>query len=100
MDRLEFKESLGKNMIVNYCLYSLFTLNQLEVFVAQLCLTLCDPWTVACQAPLSKGFSRKEYWRGLWCPPLEDLLDPGIEPWSPALQADSLPPEPPGKLKC
>ena len=36
-------------------------------------------WTVACQSPLSMGFSRQEYWSGLLCPPLEDLSDPGIE---------------------
>ena len=39
-------------------------------------------WTVAHQAPLSKGFSRQEYWRGLPCPPPGDLPDPGIEPTS------------------
>ena len=37
------------------------------------------------------GFSRQAYWSGLPCPPPEDLPDSGIEPWSPALQADSLP---------
>ena len=52
---------------------------------------------VAHQAPLSMGFSRQEYWSGLPCPPPGDLLDPGIEPRSPALLADSLPSEPPGK---
>ena len=50
-------------------------------------------WAVAGQAPLSMRFSRPEYWSGLPCP----LPDPGIEPASPALQADSLPTEPPGK---
>ena len=35
--------------------------------VPQSCLTLCDPWTVALQAPLSMGFSRQEYWSGLPC---------------------------------
>ena len=54
-------------------------------------------WTVARQAPLSMGFSRQEYWRGLPCPPPGDLPYPGTEPESPALQADSLPTEPPGK---
>ena len=54
-------------------------------------------WTVACQAPLSMGFSRQEYWSGLPFPSPEDLPDPGIEPRSSALQADSLPSEPPGK---
>ena len=55
-------------------------------------------WTVVCQAPLSMGFSRREYWSGLPCPPPGDLPHPGIEPSSPALQADSLP-EPPAKPK-
>ena len=54
------------------------------------------PWTVAHQAPLSMEFSRQEYWSGLPIPSTEDLLNPGIEPWSPALQADSLLSEPPG----
>ena len=46
----------------------------------------------------SVGFSRQEYCGRLPFPTLEDLSDPGIEPVSPALQADSLPPEPPGKV--
>ena len=54
-------------------------------------------WTVAHQASLSVKFSRQEYWSGLPFPSLEDLPDPGIEPKSPAFQADSLPSEPPGK---
>ena len=45
-------------------------------------------WTVAHQAPLSLGFSKQEYWSGLPCPPPGDLPDPGMEPRSPALQAD------------
>ena len=56
------------------------------------------PWTVALQAPLSTGFSRQEYWSGLPFPSPGDLPDPGIEPRSPTLQADSLLSEPPGKL--
>ena len=51
----------------------------------QSCPTLCDPWTVACQAPLSNGFSGQEYWNGLPCPPPGDLPNPGIEIGSPAL---------------
>ena len=51
-------------------------------------------WTVARQAPLSMGFSRQEYWSGLPCLPPGDLPNPGIEPRSPTLQADSLPSEP------
>ena len=43
------------------------------------------------------GFPRQEYWSGLPCPPPRDLSNPGIEPRSPALQANSLPTEPPGK---
>ena len=54
------------------------------------------PWTVAHQAPLSMDFSRQEYWSGLPYPPPGDLPNPGIEPGSPALQADSLPSEAPG----
>ena len=45
----------------------------------------------------SMGFSRQEYWSGLPYPAPADLPDPGIEPWSPTLQTDSLPSEPPGK---
>ena len=53
------------------------------------------PWTVACQAPPSMGFSRQEYWSGLPFPSPGDLPDPGIEPGSPASQADALPSKPP-----
>ena len=60
---------------------------------ARLFATLC---TVAHQAPLSMGFSRKEHWNGLPFPSPGGLPDPEIELMSPALQADSLPPEPPG----
>ena len=52
---------------------------------------------VTLQAPLSIGILRQEYWSGLPCSPPENLPNPGIEPRSPALQADSLPFEPPGK---
>ena len=56
------------------------------------------PWSVAHQAPLSMEFPRQEYWNGLPFPSPGDLPDPGIEPGSPALQTDSLPSGPPGKL--
>ena len=56
------------------------------------------PWTVTHQAPLSMKFSRQEYRSGLPFPSPGDPHNPGIEPRSPALQADSLPSEPPGKL--
>ena len=55
------------------------------------------PLTVAYQAPLSMGFSRQECWSGLPLPSPGDLPHPGIEPVSPAFQADTLPSEPPGK---
>ena len=58
--------------------------------VTQLCLTLATPWTVAHQDPLSMEFSRQEYCSGLPFPSPGDLHNPGIEPGSPALQADSL----------
>ena len=60
----------------------------------QLFVTL---WTVAHQAALSMGFSRQKYWSGLPLPSPGDLPDPGVEPGSPALQADALSSEPPGK---
>ena len=53
------------------------------------------PWTVAYQAPPSMGFSRLEYWSGVPFPSPGDLPDPGIEPGSPAFQADALTSEPP-----
>ena len=52
------------------------------------------PWSVACQAPLSTGFPRQEYLSRLPLPSPRDLSNPGTEPGSPALQADSLPTEP------
>ena len=54
-------------------------------------------WTVAYQAPLSIEFSRHQDQSGLPFPSPGDFPDPGIEPGSPTLQADALPPEPPGK---
>ena len=54
------------------------------------------PWAIAYQTPPSMGFSRQEYWSGLLFPSPGALSDPGIEPASPALQADSLPSESPG----
>ena len=58
--------------------------------VTKSCSTLVTPWTVACQVPLSMGFSRQEYCSRLPFPSPGDLPEPGIEPGSPALQADSL----------
>ena len=61
--------------------------------VTKSCLTLATLWTVAHQAHLSMGFSRQECWSGFPFPSPVDLLNPGIGPRSPALQADSLPTE-------
>ena len=57
------------------------------------------PSTIAHYVPQSMGFPRQEYWSGWPFPSPGDHPDPGIEPWSPALQAVSLPSEPPGKPK-
>ena len=69
------------------CLHKL--LSHIQVFATT--------WTVARQAPLSMGLSKQKYWSGLSFPSPGDLLDPGIELRSPALQAESLLSEPPGK---
>ena len=75
----------------------MFKVKESESEVAQSCLTLCDPWTVARQSPLSMEFSRQEYWSGLPLPSPGDLSNSGIEPGSPTSQADSLPSQSPGK---
>ena len=67
-------------LCISACMLSHFT-------HIHLLLTL---WTVAHQAPLSVEFPRQEHWSGVPFPPPGDLPDPGIEPTSPALQADSL----------
>ena len=64
--------------------------------VTQPCPTLCNPMDGSRQAPLSREFSRKEYWSGLPFPSPGDLPNPGIEARSPTSQADSLLPEPLG----
>ena len=81
-------------------LFKFLNLNFSQIFnsflggdLVKLCPILVTPWTVAQQAPLSMGFSRKGYWSGLQFPSPGDLPDPGITPGSPALQADSLPTE-------
>ena len=65
--------------------------------VSQSCLFV-TPWTVAHQTPLTMEFSRQEYWSGLPFPSSGNIPNPGIKPWSPTLQAGSLPSESPGKL--
>ena len=67
------------------------------MLVTQLCPTLCNSMDLVHQAPLSIEFSRQEYWSGFpWASP-GNIPNSGAERWSPALQADSLPSEPPGK---
>ena len=73
------------------------TQSENESEVAQSCPTLCNPWTIAYQAPWSMEFSRQEYWSGLPFLSPGDLPNPRIEPGSPTLQADALPSEPRGK---
>ena len=93
-EHLEGKEHTYEDKILLFyqspedlaCFLSLFS-------CVQLFATL---WTIACQAFLSMGFSRQEYWSELPFPSPGDFPDPGIELWSSALQADSLPSEPPG----
>ena len=58
---------------------------------------LATPWTVACQAPLSMDFSRQKYWSISHSFLQGNRPNPGVQPLSPALQANSLPSEPPGK---
>ena len=59
-----------------------YSLSRVRLFVT--------PWTVACQVPLSLEFSRQEYWTGLSFPSPGYLPNPGIDPRSSALKADSL----------
>ena len=66
----------------------------MKVLPTQSCLTLCDPMECTHQPVLPMEFSRQEYWSGLPFPSPGDLPNPGIEPGSPALQADALPSEP------
>ena len=69
-------------------------LSRIQLFVT--------PWTRACQALLSMGFSRQQHWRGLLFPPPGDPPDPGVEsvsPVSPALAGGFFPTKQPGKLE-
>ena len=58
--------------------------------VTKLCPTLATSWTVALKVSLSMEFSRQEHWSGWPFLSPGDLLNPGIKPGSPALQANSL----------
>ena len=88
----EIKRSLllGRKVMTNLKVkVKMKSLSHVRLFVT--------PWTVAYEAPPSMGFSRQECWSGLPFPSPGDLPNPGIEPGSPALRADALPSEPPGK---
>ena len=81
------KPSKLKRALVGPCLLRVSS-------VASVVSDSAPPWTAARQAPLSVGFSWQECWSKLPCPPLGDLPDPGMEPESPVLQADSFLAEP------
>ena len=95
---IKYDLALRKKEILQYAT-TWMNLEDMKVKVKQLsCVRLfVTPWTIAYHAPPSMGFSRQEYWSGLPFPSPGDLLNPGIKPGSPALQADTLPSEPPGK---
>ena len=85
---------LWTNRLAIWSLVPLFGAHVHSLSRVQLFVT---PWTVAHQSSLSMGFPRQECWSGLPFPSPGDLPDPGIKPAFSALQADSLPFEPPGK---
>ena len=69
--------------ISNFLSSTLLHVGPLFCLVSKSCPTLCNPMDLACQAPLSMGFPRQEYWSGLPFPSPGDLPDPGIEPGLP-----------------
>ena len=77
---------MQKNAVTSLCV-CMKLLSRVRLFAT--------PWTVAFQASPSMGFSRQEYWSGLPFPSPGDLPNPGMEPGSPALEADALTSEPP-----
>ena len=93
---ISFQENKMQYMLW-YCILAAENIFCLVCTVAQLCPTLCDTMDGSPQAPLSISVSRQRYWSEMPFPSPGDLPYPGIEPKSPALQADSLPSEPPGK---
>ena len=70
---------------------------KVKVLFIQSCLSLCNPLDCSPPGTSVHGILQAEYWSGLPCLSPGDLPNPGIQSSSPALQADSLPPEPPGK---
>ena len=95
MDWYQVRKGVHQGCILSPCLkvkVKVKSFSRVRLFAA--------PWTVAYQAPPSMGFSRQEYWSGLPFPSPGDLPDPGIEPGSPALQADALTSEPLQSTSC
>ena len=78
-----------------FTVLNVFTKTGLQIIfdITVLSRVFATPWTAAHQAPLSMKFSRQGYWSGSPFPSPGDLLNPGIEPGSSALRADSLPTE-------
>ena len=82
--------SLFSALYIFYLIHSCISLSEFKTTynicvhakLLQSCPTLCDPWTIAHQVPLSMGFPGQEYWSGLSCPPPGDLSNPGIKPAS------------------
>ena len=68
----------------------------MKMFITELCPTLCSPMVYSPPGPSVHGIFQEILWSGSPFPIPGDLPDPGIEPRSPALQADSLLSEPPG----
>ena len=91
--KTDTKHTLGTSLMIQWL--GLSTLTTTAACVLTCAWLFSTPWTVAHQAPLCMGFSRREYWRELPCPPPRDLPDPGMEPVSPALEAGSSPLAPP-----
>ena len=87
----------NKNSYSSFLIFHVFPYMKVKVKLLSRVRLFVTPWTVAHQARPSMGFSRQEYWSGVPFPSPGDHPDPGIEPRSPALQADALTSEPPGK---
>ena len=84
-------------MATGRIVFNMFYVTKVKVKLLSHVRLFATPWTVAYQVFPSMGFSRQEYWSGLPFPSPGDLPDSGIEPGSPALEADALTSEPPGK---